>query len=419
MSHRTRFHAQFGPPEAVVLEGPRLRVSAPLRNRSDRAWAAGGAVRLAYQVLDPETNAMLEDGPRAELPALDPGGEARATLDVKLPSEDGAYRVLVSPVEENIAWFFERGGDCLLVDAELSGGRLAIRSARRITALTRARERWQRRLARAFFYPFAALWRNRGLISSMVRRDIHGRYRGSVAGMFWTVIHPLLMMLTYFFIFSVVLKVRFPAAAGGPEQAGGVNFLLYFIAGMLPWLAFSEALGRSPGVVLEHRTLVTRVVFPVEILPANLAASGLVSEFFGLVVFLAAVGVFRHTIPATAALLPVVLVPQVLLTIGLCWFLAGLGVFLRDTGQFMAFLLTLWFFVTPICYPETALPESLRWLFELNPVYVMVRCYRAIFLEGAAPPWGVLARLAAFSLAVFIGGFAWFYKSRKAFADVL
>lgn len=417
MSNQARFGAQFGDPEAVALGADRLRVEAILRNRSERAWPAAGPVRLAYQILDPESGALLLEGERANLPAdLPPGGEARAGIAVQLPPENGAYRILISPVEEDVAWFFQRGSDCLSVDAEISEGRLHIRGARRSTAASRALDRLLLLLARSFLYPFGVLWRNRALIASMVRRDIQGRYRGSVAGLFWTVINPLLMMLTYFFVFGVVLKVRF---GPGPGQASLANFPLYFISGMLPWLAFSEALGRSPGVVLEHRTLVKRVVFPVEILPVNLAVSGLVSEFFGLLVFLAVVGILRQGVPATAAFLPLVLVPQVLLTIGLCWFLAGMGVFLRDTGQVIAFLLTLWFFATPICYPETALPESLRGLFALNPVYVLARSYRAMLLEGVAPPWTALAWLGLGGLASFILGFAWFYKSRKAFPDVL
>jgi lipopolysaccharide transport system permease protein len=293
---------------------------------------------------------------------------------------------------------------------------LALR-ARRATPASRAAERVVQALAKALVYPFRALWRNRALIASMVRRDIQGRYRGSVAGLFWTVLHPLLLMATYFFVFAVVLKVRF---GSGAEAAGPVNFLLYFIAGMLPWLAFSEALGRSANVVLEHRTLVTRVVFPVEILPVNLAAAGLVSEFFGLLVFVAAIaGVGKGTPPATALYLPLVLIPQILLTIGLCWFLAALGVFLRDTGQFLSFLLTLWFFATPICYPETLVPPALQGVFGLNPVYVLARAYRAIFLEAAAPSWSALGGLSAAALALFLFGFAWFHKAKKVFADVI
>jgi lipopolysaccharide transport system permease protein len=412
---RAQFRAEFGTPEAVALDAGRLRVTAQLRNSSRRAWPAAGPVRLAYQILDGDTGVLLIDGQRQPLPAdLPPGGEARAEISVQLPPEDGLYRVLVSPVEDNVAWFFEQGSDCLAVDAEISGDQVAVRQCRRSTAAARSRERLGRVLARAIVYPFATIRRNRSLIVSMVRRDIHGRYRGSVAGLFWTVIQPLLMMLTYFFIFALVLGVRWPGASSGPA-----SFLLNFTAGMLPWLAFSEALGRASNVVLDHRTLVKRVVFPLEILPVNLALAGLVSEFFGLLVFLAAVGVFQGHLPVTAAWLPVILVPQILLTLGLCWFLAALGVFLRDTGQFMAFLLTLWFFATPICYPESALPENLRGVFALNPVYLLVRSYRAVFLEGRPPDFVALGWLTAVAFAVFLLGFAWFYKAKRAFADVL
>jgi lipopolysaccharide transport system permease protein len=372
------------------------------------------AVRLGCLVLDPVTGAMVEDGGRADLPA---GPNVRGEITVELPEEDGRYQALISPVEEGVAWMYQRGSDALLMDVEVICGIAHVRELRNTTAGSRALERAKRVLQRAFIYPFRVLWEHHSLISSMVRRDIHGRYRGSVAGLFWTVINPFLMMLTYSLVFGVILKVRFGPT---PEQSGPMNFPLYLIAGMLPWLAFNEALGRAPSAVLEHRLLVKRVVFPIEIVPVNVTVAGLVSEFFGLLVFLALVLGVRHTLLPTLAYLPLILVPQILLTVGLCWFLAGLGVFLRDTGQFLAFFLTLLFFCTPICYPETTgLPGSLKSFFKVNPIYVMVRAYRAVLLEGTAPDWQSLAWLSAVGLAAFIFGFAWFYKSRKAFADVL
>ena len=411
-----RFSARLEATELKLLDSKSLRVRLRVRNTSDRVWPAGGPVFLAYQVLDGKAESLLAEGRRTALEAdLPPGGEAEAILDIELPPEQGAYRVLLSPVEEPVAWFYQRGSECLALEVRVDSGGVRV-SQRRLTAAARRAERLRRALARLLTAPFITIARHRPLIVSMVRRDIHGRYRGSVAGLVWTVISPLLLMLTYFFVFALVLKVRF---GPGPEAAGPVNFLLYFVCGMLPWLAFSEALARAPSVMLEHKTLVTRVLFPVEILPVNIACAGLASGFFALLVFLAGLLLFRHGIPVTALYLPLVLLPQVLLTIGLCWFLAALGVFLRDTGQFMSFLLTLWFFATPICYPETALPASTMAVFGKNPVYVMVRCYRAIFLDGTAPPWGMLGWLAAGGLAAYLLGFAWFYKSRKSFADVL
>jgi lipopolysaccharide transport system permease protein len=128
---------------------------------------------------------------------------------------------------------------------------------------------------------------------------------------------------------------------------------------MLPWLAFSEAIGRSPNVILENSNFVKRVVFPLEILPLNLTLTGLVTEAFALLIFLGALIGTGRGLGWTALCLPLILVPQILLTAGLCWFLAALGVFLRDIGQVMGFVLTVWFFTTPICYPASSLPADL------------------------------------------------------------
>jgi len=376
---------------------------------------AGVAVRLGCLVLDPATGAMIEDGGRADLP---PGVAVQGEIAVELPEEDGHYRVLISPVEEGVAWLYQHGSDALVMDVEVAASVARVVELRNTSAMSRALERTGRVLQRALVYPFRVLWEHHALISSMVRRDIHGRYRGSVAGLFWTVINPLLMMLTYSLVFGVILKQRWGT---NPAEGGLMNFPLYFIAGMLPWLAFNEALGRSPSAVLEHRTLVKRVVFPIEIVPVNITLAGLVSEFFGSLVFLAVLLAVRHTVPLTVVYLPLILLPQILLTVGLCWFLAGLGVFLRDVGQFLVFFLTLLFFCTPICYPEpqTGIPAALKSFFKVNPIYVMVRAYRAVLLEGTTPDWRSLAWLSVAGLAAFIFGFAWFYKSKRAFADVL
>jgi lipopolysaccharide transport system permease protein len=246
-----------------------------------------------------------------------------------------------------------------------------------------------------------------------VRRDILGRYRGSFGGALWTLINPLLLMVTYFFVFGVVLKSRF----GNDTSKSG--FALYFLAGMLPWLAVSEAVARAPSVILEHRNFVRKLVFAVETLPVNLVVSGLVSELFAIILYSAFLLLVRHSVPAAVLWLPLLIVPQVLLTAGLSWFLAALGVFVRDLGQIIGFLLTLWFFLTPICYPESQMPQSAILILSKNPLYVLVRGYRAVLLEGQAPAWGSLWKLWVVSGAVFVLGHAWFYKLRKAFADIV
>ena len=154
---------------------------------------------------------------------------------------------------------------------------------------------------------------------------------------------------------------------------------------MLPWLAFSEPVGRAASVILEHRNFVKKLVFPLDTLPVNHVVSGLVTELFGAGVFVAALLVIRHSVPAAILWLPVLLVPQLLFTLGVCWFLAALGVYMRDLGQIMALILTIWFFITPICYQEsTTLSPAITAVMRQNPLYVLVRGYRAVFLEGHA-----------------------------------
>jgi lipopolysaccharide transport system permease protein len=187
---------------------------------------------------------------------------------------------------------------------------------------------------------------------------------------------------------------------------------------MLPWLAFSEAAGRAPGVVLEHRNFVKKLVFAVETLPVDLVVSGLVTELFAVTLYCGFLLVIRHQIPLTFLWLPVLIVPQVLFTLGVSWFLAGLGAFVRDLGQVIGFVLTIWFFMTPICYPEQQLLERAP-LLTKNPMYTLVHAYRAIFLDGLPPAFSPLWKFSLLAILVFVLGHAWFYKLRKSFADMI
>jgi lipopolysaccharide transport system permease protein len=408
---------------SAAYENPRLRlapgtrtarVEFAIRNRSANAWRAADGFSIGYHLFDAENGALLLDGAHVR-PERDiqPGETAVVGLDFDLPAESGRYEVLLSPLQEGECWFYQRGWPFLLVEGECVDGEVRLKRVRVATASALWRRRALRSAGRVFAYPFAAIWRNRGLIRAMVRRDILGRYRGSFAGVFWTLIHPLLLMLTYFFVFGMVLRARF----GNDTSRSG--FALYFLAGMLPWLAFSEAIGRSAGVLPEHRNFIRKLRFAVETLPLNLVAAGLVSEFFAIALYCGFLVVVRGSVPLSVLWLPVLLIPQVMFTAGLSWFLAALGVFVRDLGQMIGFVLTLWFFLTPICYPEASLPKEFLPLFGKNPVYVLVRGYRAILLEHRPPDFGSLWKFWLLAAVVFILGHAWFYKLRKTFADIV
>src|SRR5579862_8421685 len=222
-----------------------------LRFRADQPGVIG------WQLYDPSTGAFLKEGDWSD-------ATSDVSLRIVMPPEEGAYRVQVGPVADRSRF--------ISIDARIEAGKLEIASPRVSTLAEQGRTRLFRAIPRAFVFPARSVWRNRRLIGSMVKRDILARYRGSVAGALWTFLSPLLLMATYCFVFGVVLQARL----GTDTTAMG--FVLYFFAGMLPWLAFSEAVGRSPNVILEHRSLVKKVVFPVETLPVNLVISGVLTE---------------------------------------------------------------------------------------------------------------------------------------------
>ena len=389
-------------------------VTVRVRNTTAEVWKPEDGYATGYQVFDPETGTLVLEGARTPLARdLAPGESVEVEVAVEFPSEAGRYRAFVSAMREHVCWLYDRGAPFTLVEAEVAAGQAhAVRTG--VTTLRAlSRRNLARAVGRAFRYPVVSVWRNRSLIHSMVRRDILGRYRGSFGGMFWTVLNPLLLMATYFFVFGIVLRTRF---GNDPSRAG---FVLYFLCGMMPWLAFSEAAGRAPFVVLEYRSFVKRLVFPLETLPVNLVLAALVTEVFALAVFMVLLVVTRGGVPWSVLWLPALLIPQVLFTAGLSWFLAALGVYVRDLGQINGFFLTLWFFLTPICYPVESLPRQALPILTRNPMFVLVRAYRDIFLEGRAPNFGGLWKFWAVSLVLFFAGHAWFYKLRKTFADVI
>jgi lipopolysaccharide transport system permease protein len=148
--------------------------------------------------------------------------------------------------------------------------------------------------------------------------------------------------------------------------------------------------------------------------------SGAVTEAFGLAIFMVILTIARGALPGTLAWLPLLILPQLLFTAGLCWFLAALGIFVRDLGQITGFVLTLWFFLTPICYPESnSIPPAIARILELNPILALVRGYRAVLLEGRPPRLESLIFLWIGASALAVLGHAWFHRLRRSFADVI
>jgi lipopolysaccharide transport system permease protein len=398
----------------VSSEDGLIRLGGVIENRSSRTWSAADGFAIGWQIYDPATGLFIQEGEWVGSPEDVPaGGSQRFVVEVRLPPENGEYRVYVSPLAEGEGWFYARGEPLLVVDAEVAASAVRVH---RVRPATLRRLRWENlipaigKLLRA---PVGDLWRHGGLIRSLANREIRSRYRGSLGDVAWTILHPLLLILAYFFVFGIVLESRF---GNDPSRSG---FALYLLAGMLPWLALSEPLARSSFVVLEHRNFVKKLRFPVEVLPVVPVIAGLVTGLLATAVFLAALILIRGAVHWTTPVLLVILIPQLLFTLGVAWFLAACGVFIRDLAHVMTFLLTLWFFLTPICYPETSLPAALIPVLSKNPVFQFVRGYRLLLLEGQLPAWTMLAKLWLVSVAAFYFGYAWFRKLRRSFADVV
>jgi lipopolysaccharide transport system permease protein len=221
------------------------------------------------------------------------------------------------------------------------------------------------------------------------------------------------MIAIYTFIFAGVFGARFGA------RGTTWDYALYLFCGLLPWTAFQESVQASANVIVTHANLVKRVVFPLEALPVAQVFAALVTQICGTVVLLVAALAIHHEIEPTLVWWPVLLVPQLLATLGAAWLVASLGVFLRDTGQALTLLLLAWMFLTPIIYPETVVPARYQTFINLNPFTPLVRSYRRILLEGAAPDWRGLAYFTLFALALFLCGYYWFAKTRRNFADVI
>jgi ABC-type polysaccharide/polyol phosphate export permease len=221
------------------------------------------------------------------------------------------------------------------------------------------------------------------------------------------------MIVLYTFVFSAVLQIRF--ADGG----GALNFGLYVYCGLIPYLAFSEAIQGTLSTIRANATLVQKVVFPIEILPLTAIATNFVSQLFGLGGLILVFSLVERELHWTILLLPLVMVPQVLLTLGLGFMASIMGAFVPDIKEIISVLLRALLFAVPILYPVYMVPDKYRVLIDLNPLTYLVEAYRDLILEGRIPDASWSLWFALFSGVVFIAGIVWFERTKLKFADVI
>lgn len=260
----------------------------------------------------------------------------------------------------------------------------------------------------------ASFWRNRSLILALAKREVVGRYHGSIMGLLWSFFNPLFMLAVYTFVFSVVFQARWHVASESKTE-----FALMLFAGLIVFNLFADCVTRAPNLIIANTNYVKKVVFPLEILPFVAMASALFHFMVSLGVWLLVYAILFGEIQATAILLPIVLLPLMLFVLGLVWLLASMGVFLRDVGQFIGVLTSVLMFLSPIFYPITALPAEYRDFLMLNPLTPTIEAVRGLLFLGDVPNLIGLAKYYLAAMVFFWVGFAWFQKTRKGFADVL
>lgn len=257
--------------------------------------------------------------------------------------------------------------------------------------------------------------RFRPVFRQFLRREIVGRYRGSMLGISWAFIHPLLMLGVYTFVFVEVFKARWP----GVEQSGGLAFSQRIFAGLMVFSLFSEVIGRAPSLIIEQANLVKKVAFPLELLPFISIGTALFHFALSAMILLASVLVVDARLSATVFLLPLVVLPLIPLLLGLGWLLSALGVFVRDIGPIVGVSVNLLMFMSPVFYSASSLSPRWQFWMNLNPLTPVIENLRLVVFNAAQPHWGDWFVSLGVASGVALFG-AWvFYKTRDGFADVL
>ncbi len=264
-----------------------------------------------------------------------------------------------------------------------------------------------------------SLWRSRELTWQFAVRRIQARYKGQAFGLGWSIADPLVTLAIYTFVFGVILH---RASSGGEGASGGIaRFALEVFAGILVFNVFRETVGAAPTLVVSQPNFVKKVVYPLETLPLSQLLASLFNLAAGLVVWLVGYAIFSdsHFPSPHLATLPVVVLPVALLALGVSWILASLGVFLRDLRNPVGSVMHMLFFLSAIFYRIEDVPEGYRWLIAINPLAQSVESARAVMFGEGWPDWAWWGGTTAAGVVLCLLGYAFFMKSRRAFADVI
>ncbi|XXF80647.1 ABC transporter permease [Myxococcaceae bacterium GXIMD 01537] len=255
---------------------------------------------------------------------------------------------------------------------------------------------------------FRELYQYRALLLSLVQRELKARYRGSVLGFFWTFLNPTLHMLVYALLFSVYMRQNLK------------HYTYFMFVGLLPWIWFSTSVGAGASAISDRRDLMTKVRFPAQVLPATVVVTNLANFVFSLPLMVGLGLLYGEWPTWHVVAFPLVVAIQLCFTMAVVYIISALNVTFRDLQHIVTNLLTMWFFVTPVLYPTTTIPEKFRALLVLsNPMAIIVTSYQAIFYEHRLPDLVPLAALLAGALGLLWVASQVFERRREEFAETI
>jgi ABC-type polysaccharide/polyol phosphate export permease len=253
----------------------------------------------------------------------------------------------------------------------------------------------------------------RGLIWNFIKRDISSKYVGSLLGLYWSILNPIITLVVYIVVFGVFLNVRLP------EATGIWDFALYFAAGFLPWLAFQDSVIRASRSIIDNKNYIKKVPFPSEIFPIYTTLSEFVNLLIGLGIYMILLIFLKGTPTIFIFLLPLAIILQMMFTLALAFFLSSGAVFFRDIPAMLGPLFMIWFWATPIAYTVNLIPVNFQWIVQLNPVYYMLELYRDALFYNKVPEINILIPFLIFSIVLFAVSCWFFRKSKTGFGELL
>lgn len=258
------------------------------------------------------------------------------------------------------------------------------------------------------------LYKNNYLLKQLVKKDIQQRYQGSVLGMLWSWIVPILMLIIYTFVFSEVFQAKWDIDTSDKYQ-----FALVLFCGLSAFNMMSEVMNRSSVLIASNANYVKKVIFPLEMLPVVITCSALFNCLISFAILIVAKLILYHNVSATLYMIVLAFIPLIMMSVGLGLFISALAVYLKDVGNIISVLVTVLMYMSPVFFPLSSVPESFRGVCEANPMTYIIENFRNVVLYGKCIDWKFFAISCVVALCFYLVGKIVFMRAKEGFADVL